>query len=138
MDWWTVVNRCRALENIAYVVAANQGASLQHYGPFSWPGGSMVVDYDGRILAQADPGPGERIVVAEIDLGALREARNRRLGHNPLAHLRREAYRPAPHGYPAGGFRSARDPNADRTVEENEAAIRELWRRPNPASRSPL
>ena len=25
MDWWTVVNRCRALENIAYVVAANQG-----------------------------------------------------------------------------------------------------------------
>jgi predicted amidohydrolase len=93
MDWWTVVNRCRALENMAYVVAANQGASLQNYGPFSWPGGSMVVDYDGRILAQADPGPGEKIVVAEIDLGALREARTRRLGHNPLAHLRREAYR---------------------------------------------
>ena len=44
MDWWTVVNRCRALENMAYVVAANQGASLQHYGPFSWSGGSMVVD----------------------------------------------------------------------------------------------
>src|ERR1041384_5038546 len=27
MAWWTIVNRCRALENIAYVVAANQGAS---------------------------------------------------------------------------------------------------------------
>ena len=26
MDWWTVVNRCRALENMAYVVASNQGA----------------------------------------------------------------------------------------------------------------
>ena len=25
MDWWTLVNRCRALENLAYVVAANQG-----------------------------------------------------------------------------------------------------------------
>jgi predicted amidohydrolase len=25
MDWWTVVNRCRALENVAYVVASNQG-----------------------------------------------------------------------------------------------------------------
>src|SRR5262249_34183119 len=25
MDWWTVVNRCRALENIAFVVAVNQG-----------------------------------------------------------------------------------------------------------------
>jgi predicted amidohydrolase len=89
---------------LAYVVAANQGASLRHYPPFSWPGGSMVVDYDGRILAQADPGPGEKIVVAEIDLGALRAARQRRSGHNPLAHLRREAYRGASSGYPAGSW----------------------------------
>jgi predicted amidohydrolase len=127
MDWWTVVNRCRALENLAYVVAANQGASLQHYGPFSWPGGSMVVDYDGRILAQADPGPGEKIVVAEIDLDALRAARAQRLGHNPLAHLRREAYaRPARCGFPAASFTSAKDPNGNRTVEENNTAIRSV------------
>ena len=66
------LNRARAAENTAYVVAANQGASLEHYPPFSWPGGSMVVDYDGRILAQADPGPGEKIVVAPIDIDALR------------------------------------------------------------------
>ena len=78
---------------MAYVVAANQGASLQKLRPPS-PGrcGSMVVDFDGRIMAQADPGPGEKIVVAEIDLEALRAARKRRLGHNPLAHLRAEAY----------------------------------------------
>jgi predicted amidohydrolase len=124
MDWWTVVNRCRALENMAYVVAANQGASLRYYPPFSWPGGSMVVDYDGRILAQADPGPGEKIVVAEIDLGALREARQRRLGHHPFAHFRREAYRGASTGFPAGSFTEATNPDGDRTVAENEAAIR--------------
>ena len=29
MNWWTIVNRCRALENMAFVVAANQGASLR-------------------------------------------------------------------------------------------------------------
>ncbi len=92
MDWWTVVNRCRALENMAYVVAVNQGASAEHYPPFSWPGGSMIVDYDGRILAQADPGPGEKIVVGPIYLGALREERERRRGHHMLAHLRTEAY----------------------------------------------
>lgn len=92
MDWWTVVNRCRALENTAYVVAANQAASTSHYPPFSWPGGSMVVDYDGRILAQADPGPGEKIVVAPIDIDALRHERNVRRGHHMLAHLRTEAY----------------------------------------------
>jgi predicted amidohydrolase len=128
MDWWTVVNRCRALENLAYVVAANQGATLQHYGPFSWPGGSMIVDFDGRILAQADPGPGEKIVVAEIDLGALREARQQRLGHNPLAHLRREAYGVAGQGYPPGGFVSASDPQGDRSAADNEAIIRSVLR----------
>jgi predicted amidohydrolase len=92
MDWWTVVNRCRAIENIAYVVAANQGASLRMYPPYSWPGGSQVVDYDGRLLAQASPGPGERIVVAPIDITALRHERETRRGHHMLAHLRTEAY----------------------------------------------
>jgi len=92
MDWWTLVNRCRALENTAFVVAANQGASLRHYPPYSWPGGSMVVDFDGRVLAQASPGPGERIVVAPIDITALRHERSVRTGHQMLAHLRTEAY----------------------------------------------
>ena len=92
MDWWTVVNRCRALENVAYVVASNQAASLGNYPPFSWPGGSMIVDYDGRVLAQADPGPGEKIVVAPIDVAALRHERATRRGHQNLAHLRTEAY----------------------------------------------
>lgn len=95
MDWWTVVNRCRALENMAYVVASNQGASLEHYPPFSWPGGSMIVDYDGRILAQADPGPGQKIVVAPVDLAAVRAERERRIGHHMLAHRRVEAYQHA-------------------------------------------
>ena len=31
MNWWTTINRARAIENIAYVVAANQGASLRKY-----------------------------------------------------------------------------------------------------------
>jgi predicted amidohydrolase len=92
MDWWTVVNRCRALENVAYVVAANQGAALRRFPPYSWPGGSMVVDFDGRILAQASPGPGERIVVAPVDISALRHERAVRRGHHMLAHLRTEAY----------------------------------------------
>ncbi len=120
MDWWTVVNRCRALENLAYVVAANQGARADYYPPFSWPGGSMVVDYDGRILAQADPGPGEKIVVGPIDLAALRAERERRRGHHMLAHLRMEAY---------AGYRRAVYPGsigggaAAPSIEGNERAI---------------
>ncbi len=92
LDWWTLFNRARAVENTLYVVAANQGASLKHYPPFSWPGASMVVDYDGRILAQADPGPGEKVVVGPIDLGALRAERDRRSAHDMRSHLRSELY----------------------------------------------
>jgi predicted amidohydrolase len=92
MDWWTVINRSRAIENTAFVLASNQGATLAGYAPFSWPGGSMAVDYDGRILAQADAGPGEKVVVAPINIEALRRERVRRLGHDMRAHLRSEAH----------------------------------------------
>lgn len=92
MDWWTLFNRARAVENTVYVVASNQGATLEGYPPFSWPGGSMVVDYDGRILAQADPGEGEKVVVAPIDLAALRQERQRRVGHDMRSHLRSEIH----------------------------------------------
>jgi predicted amidohydrolase len=104
MDWWTLFNRARAAENTAYVVAANQGASFRDYPPFSWPGGSMVVDFEGRVLAQADPGPGEKVVVAPIDLDALRAARARSRGHDMRAHLRTSAhpYMERPYLAPSG------------------------------------
>ena len=75
-----------------FVVASNQGATLEGYPPFSWPGGSMVVDFDGRVLAQADAGPGEKVVVAPIDIAALRAERIRRVGHDMRSHLRSEMY----------------------------------------------
>jgi predicted amidohydrolase len=120
MDWWTVVNRCRAVENIAYVVAANQGARADYYPPFSWPGGSMIVDYDGRLLAQADPGPGEKIVVGPIDLPSLCAERDRRRGHHMLGHLRTEAYP----GYKKSIYPgSLADGAKALTIEGNERAI---------------
>lgn len=119
-DWWTVVNRCRALENLAYVVAANQAAKLSHYPPFSWPGGSMIVDYDGRIVAQATPGDGEKIVVGPVDLDMLRHERNVRLAHQMIAHLRTEAHsvyhRPL---YPPNTFGS----EEDKTYQDNTNQI---------------
>lgn len=92
LDWWTLFNRARAAENTVYVVAANQGANMENYPPFSWPGGSMIVDYDGRILAQADAGPGEKVVVGPVDLAALRAERQRRVGHDMRSHLRAEVH----------------------------------------------
>src|SRR5438128_6855162 len=115
MDWWTLFNRARAVENTAFVVAANQGAQLKNYPPFSWPGGSMIVDYDGRILAQADQGPGEKIVVGPIDIAALRAERERRVGHDMRAHLRSEV-----HTYLRDGRleRGGRGPLPKASIEE--------------------
>jgi len=53
---------------------------------------AVRVDFDGRLLAEASPGPGERIVVAPVDISALRHERAARRGHHMLAHLRTEAY----------------------------------------------
>jgi predicted amidohydrolase len=126
MDWWTVVNRCRAIENIAYVVGANQAASLSNYPPFSWPGGSMIVDYDGRILAQADPGPGAKIVVAPVDITALRHERGTRVGHHMPAHLRTEAYPVYRKTFYAPG-QWTREPNLD--TQKTARAIGDARRR---------
>lgn len=92
MDWWTLFNRARAAENTCYVVASNQAATMKQFPPFSWPGGSMVVDYDGRVLSQAEAGPGERVVIAPIDIDGLRAERSRRMGHDTRAHHRPQAY----------------------------------------------
>ena len=116
LDWWTLVNRMRAIENMSYVVAANQAAQLSHYPPFSWPGGSMIVDYDGRILARAEAGTGTKIVVGPIDVEALRHERERRGGHHLLAHLRTEAY-PA---YSAPVYPSRTADDGPPTFERNE------------------
>ncbi len=125
MGWWTIVNRCRALENMCYVVASNQAASLKHYPPYSWSGGSMIVDFDGRVLAKASEGHGEKIVVAPIDISALRHERSVRTGHHMLAHLRTEAY-PAysKHMYPPRTSDEANELSFERNNELIEKAKR--------------
>ena len=80
MDWWTLFNRARAVENFAYVVAANQGASAGEL-----PAVLVAGREHGRRLRRPDPrpgrpGPGEKIVVGPIDLAALRAERDRRAG----------------------------------------------------------
>jgi deaminated glutathione amidase len=65
-DHWEVLLRARAIENQAFVIAANQaGEAPPHYDSY---GHSMIVDPWGRVLAEADEGQGESVVAAELDL----------------------------------------------------------------------
>ncbi|MCW3027116.1 MAG: Nitrilase/cyanide hydratase and apolipoprotein N-acyltransferase [Solirubrobacterales bacterium] len=85
-DHWETLLRARAIENQAFVVAANQvGAhpAGQHSG-----GRSMIVDPWGLVLAQAQDEPGH--IVADLDLGRQEEIRSRLPA---LANRRPEVYR---------------------------------------------
>lgn len=68
---WAVLVRARAIESLAYVVAAAQ--SGEHDGGRRTYGHSMIVDPWGKVEADAGDGPG--IVSAEIDIMRLRSLR---------------------------------------------------------------
>jgi deaminated glutathione amidase len=85
-DHWEVLLRARAIENQAFVVAANQ---FGPHPPGRRSGGrSMIVDPWGLVLAQA--ADREAVVVADLDLAAQDEVR---ATLPSLANRRPEAYR---------------------------------------------
>ena len=67
---WVLLNRARAVENLAYVLACNCAGEV---GGKRYVGRSMIVDPSGVVLA--DGGSDEGIIVAEIDMGRVAELR---------------------------------------------------------------
>ena len=70
---WEVLLRARAIENLCYVLAANQGG--RHENGRTTFGHSMIVDSWGKILSQKQTGAG--VVTADIDLQNQREIRRK-------------------------------------------------------------
>lgn len=70
---WHVLQRARAIENGAYVIAPGQCGTLA--GGAECYGHSLIVDPWSRVLADGGTEPG--IVTAEIDLGLVAETRRR-------------------------------------------------------------
>jgi predicted amidohydrolase len=83
-----IAKRARAFENIAYVVSANTAGILDTALPqASADGNSMVVDWKGNILSQANSGE-TFTAFADIDLSALRAARRKPGMTNTLSRQR--------------------------------------------------
>jgi predicted amidohydrolase len=68
---WEVLVRARAIENLSYVIAANQGG--YHVNGRESYGDSMIVDPWGHILDRLSSGSG--FVLGEIDMNYLRTTR---------------------------------------------------------------
>ncbi len=70
-DHWEVLLRARAIENQAFLLAANQvGGAPPHYDSF---GHSLIADPWGRVLAEVSGGPG--FAAADLDLDELEKIR---------------------------------------------------------------
>jgi len=86
---WTYKDTCRrarAIENMAYVIAANtanfEGMPIP---PYTCSGMSKIVDYLGNVLVEASMGGESMSANAVVDIGALRRARRRRGMANVLS-----------------------------------------------------
>jgi len=71
---WEILLRARAIENGMFVIAAAQ-AGLHEDGRETF-GHSMIIDPWGRVLASAG-GSGEAVLVAEIDVAAVKAAHDK-------------------------------------------------------------
>lgn len=70
LEHWQILTRCRAIENQAFLIAANcAGVNRGH----TYCGHSLIVDPTGKILAEA--GTKEEILLAEINLEMVRVVR---------------------------------------------------------------
>jgi predicted amidohydrolase len=94
---WEVQNRARALDNTMYMICPNPAAyapSAESKFPLDMFGGqSMIVDYQGRMIAKHDSGGGASYAGAIVDIEGLRQYRERTLWGNWLKDLRTEQYR---------------------------------------------
>jgi deaminated glutathione amidase len=70
---WHVLHRARAIETGSFMISAAQGG--RHEDGRETYGHSLIVDPWGRILAEGGTEPG--VILAEIDLGFVTDARNR-------------------------------------------------------------
>lgn len=68
---WEILVRARAIENLCYVIAADQGG--YHLSGRSTYGDSMIVDPWGNILNRLSQGAG--VVIADIDIARMNNTR---------------------------------------------------------------
>lgn len=71
LEAWSLLNRTRALENLAYLFSCNCGGSN---GGTAYGGHSMLVDPQGRVAAEG--GEGEGYVSAEVDPDLVKAVRS--------------------------------------------------------------
>lgn len=91
---WRELTIARAWENVAFLVSCDAGPWTDSRWPTEFAQGrSLIVTHAGDVIGESD-GPGERVIIAEIDLDPLRRRRVALNPHqvNPFCQLRSSLY----------------------------------------------
>lgn len=118
---WTACKQARALENNCYLISTNAGGWISARGQLESTnaGGTIMVDYMGRIFEEHRPAGESMKARGLIDIGQLRAHRHSRNSLNYLPQLRTELY--------TGYRRSMTPPNRFRDPMHDHAEIRKLY-----------
>lgn len=90
VDAWATCCRTRSIENMAYGIYTGSSVGIKQLASAPTSGNSLIVDFEGRVLAQT--GHGETLTCATLDIDALRDHRKHSRLNNHLVNLRTEAY----------------------------------------------
>jgi predicted amidohydrolase len=122
---WMSAKKVRASENMLYLVSANTAGFRESSNPESQcAGASQIIDWEGRVLAEASS-PGECLRASTwIDIEMLRLARRSPVSTNRVLRNRLEAYRPL---YNKVSFLPANTRAGDSLAPV--AGVREGWKR---------
>jgi predicted amidohydrolase len=118
---WTACKQARALENNCYLISTNSGGWVSPRGLLESTnaGGTIMVDYMGRIFEEHRP-PGESMKARGlIDIEQLRTHRHSKTALNYIPQLRTELY--------TGYRKTMTPPNRFKDPMHDHAEIRKLY-----------
>ena len=87
-EQWNIVNRVRAWENLACVVASCMAGRDEYY---SYCGNSMVINYDGKVIAEASRSPGE-VITGHLYPSVIKAVRKEWASENHLYNILHRGY----------------------------------------------
>ena len=92
LNYFELQTRWHSIVNMCYHIAVNGAWEPHQAPPYGFQGGSMIVDYEGRLLAGCPSSAVESYCMAIIDIKAVRDYRTTMPCHNGLNSFKGELY----------------------------------------------
>lgn len=92
LEYFELQTRWNSVVNLCYHVAVNGAWSPATAPPYGMMGGSMITDYEGRLLSACPKTSDEAYCMSMIDVRAVREYRKKMPTHNGLNSFKGDLY----------------------------------------------